>query len=360
MTPNSTRRMFSFAAVAVAGACFASIPSFASQQDRPRNDRQDNQARIAQPAGDRADMPKGIKWDDDPADLGDVREVIDDVAGAAVIKGGFNDVVERFVDQDRNRFGEWMHDGENKEFTEFNAAAEKFQAAYKQKFNKDFDFDAEKSLAGLSAIQGEVEDAAMVAANWPVPAMAGIADEARVAGGESPANDQGNIEKGRQVAIATLPGPHMAAAGGAPRPAGSALGAEAPDVPAKDQPAAAGNANRQQPREARGERMGGMAGMGHALRISFVNELPGTWKVDVPNGRMPQQVYSDLTQRIDRLAAGIAHWPSEEAQVHHLVAFEVFSAIYGVDMHKGAADHMDGAAKPADVADRPRDDGMPK
>lgn len=347
MTPISTRRMFNFAAIAVAGACLASIPSYASEQDRPHDDKQDHKDRIAQPSGERANMPQGIKWSDDPADLDDVRGVISSVAGAAVINDGFNDVVERFVDQDRNRFGEWMGRGENKEFADFNAAAAKFQAAYKQKFHKDFDFNDDAAIAGLTAVQGEIEDPALVAANWPVAAMPGMEGrmggaEPRIAAGAEPSEDvkeQGNIEKGRNVAIATLPAPHMAAH------AGARVGAEIGEKPAADrQP--------EQPGAAAGVRAGASEGMaGKGLRISLVNELPGAWKVDVPASRTPEQVYSDLSKRIDKLAQDTAAWPSEESQVQHLIAYEVFSAIYGVDMHK-AGEKMNGA-KPGDSAERP-------
>lgn len=305
---SSNRRALNLAAFAVAGALMASA-GFA--QDRDREDRQDRdrigqQDRGGQMAQDRAGLPAGIEWSDEAADVSDVRSVIDDIAGAAVIENGFNDVVERFVDQDRNRFGEWMDEGENREFTEFNAAARRFQDAYEAKFNKEFDFDAEKALVGLSAIQGEVENPTLVASNWPVqPTMgAGGADEARVAGGVT--NEQGNIEEGRQVAIATIPAPH------------------------KGQPMnqrAAGAA--QEPAERQDAHRAGMAGGG--LRVSLVNEFPGTWKVDVPNSRAPQQVYADLAQCVGKLADNAAQW-GDETQVQHMVAHEVLCAIYGVKM----------------------------
>src|SRR5688500_5846348 len=151
LNPTRTKRMLNLAAVAVAGACLASIPAFAQErrgvgQPQQREDRIGRQTDQPQKAIDKATLPKGIKWSDEPADVAEVRGVIDDVVGAAVIENGFNDVVERFVDQDRNRFGEWMNQGENREFTQFNESAKKFQEAYKAKFNKEFDFDAETAL----------------------------------------------------------------------------------------------------------------------------------------------------------------------------------------------------------------------
>src|SRR5688500_13167053 len=139
--PIAPRRAMKLAAIAVAVACLATIPSYAQEQQQRPQDRQQQGDRIGQPGAAHQDLPPGIRWDTEAADPGDFRGVIDDVTGAAVIENGFNDVVERFVDQDRNRFGEWMDQGENREFTEFNAAAKRFQEAYKGKFGGEFDFD---------------------------------------------------------------------------------------------------------------------------------------------------------------------------------------------------------------------------
>ena len=219
MTPNRTKskQMLNLAVVAVAGACLASIPAFGQQQDRAGKDRAgqtQREDRIGQQADqqiDRSMLPKGITWSDEPADTGEVRGVIDDAVGAVVVDGGFNDLVERFVDQDRNRFGEWMNEGDNREFTQLNESAKRFQEAYNTKFNKEFDFDAESALAGIVAVQGEIEDAAIAAANWPVKPLgqqggAEAGGEPRVAGeamGEvqEETREQGNIEEGRQVAV---------------------------------------------------------------------------------------------------------------------------------------------------------------
>lgn len=348
-----SNRFLGLAAVAVSGALLGSLSGYAQdRQDYPKQDRD----RIAQQ--DRAHMPQGIKWSDEAADLGDVRGVLDDIAGAAVIENGFNDVVERFVDQDRNRFGEWMDQGENREFTEFNAAAKRFQEAYKTKFNKDFDFDAEKALASITAVQGEVEDPTLVAANWPVPAMAGMEmpGEPRVAGERAPTDEQGNIQKGRQVAIVTIPAPHKATGMGGERPGDRLTG----DRPGERQPGDRPDAGAER-RPAQGAEAGvaqAMRSLGGELHVSLVNEFPGAWKVDVPNSRLPQQVYSDLAQRVGKLADSTAQWPSEESQVQHVIAYEVLCAIYGADSSQAGQmrDRMDGADKPAD---RPgSDDGM--
>jgi len=346
--------MLKLAAIAVTGACLATIPSYAQdQQDRTQNPQQQQQGdRIGQPGAHQQDLPPGIRWDAEPAEPGDFRGVIDDIVGAAVIENGFNDVVERFVDQDRNRFGEWMDQGENREFTEFNAAAKRFQDAYKAKFGGEFDFDADTALSGIMAKRGEVEDPTAVAAHWPVKPFGGAAGgmepapgDARVAGGEmgddaqqqrDPTNKEGNLEEGREVAIVMIP---------APMPGATGARAGAPDAQAK-----AGGADAQ-PAAAKP-----MARQGKVMRISLINEMPGAWKVDVPNDRQPQQVYTDLAKRIDRCTQMSAQWPSDEAAVQQVIAFEVMSAIYGVDAPGKATSEGKSAHQKSPQADQAADD----
>ncbi len=324
--PLITRRALKLAAVAVAGACIAGVPTFA--QDRAGGmagqDQQDQAQR--QRPGQSADLPRGIRWSEEPADADDVRGVIGDIAGAAVTDDGFDDLVERLVDQDRNRIGEWLDEGDNREFAEMNQAAERFRQAYQEKFGEEFSFEGETALAGITARQGEIEDPEVVASNWPVPASPGmdrgnLPGQPRVAGGEDPVNDQGNLEEGRQVAIVTLPAQSGQQRGMQPgQRSGAGIGEQAGQ--AGDRAAARAQAER--------PGMAGRSGQGQEIKISLVNEMPGAWKVDVPNDRQPEQIYRDITQRLDRLSQSADQWPSEKSQVHHKVAYEVLSAIYGV------------------------------
>jgi hypothetical protein len=339
--------MLNLAALAVTGSLLASA-GFAQdpQTDRPQDRDRVQQTDRQQGTQARAGLPDGIKWSDKEVDLDDVRGVIDGIAGAAIAEGGFDDVVERLVDQDRNRFGEWIDQGENNKFTQLNESTKRFRDAYKAKYNKDFDFN-DQALAGLTAVEGEVEDPSLVAQKWPVAATPGLdrPQDGRVAGGEDVTDSQGNIEKGRQVAIATLPAPKMGAADKAGSP--------------HDRPGAAADRDQgdaaQDDRDARvaGAGVQPASGMGGGLRVSLVNEFPGSWKIDVPNQRSPQQVYSDLSRRLGQLADANMHWPSDEAQLHHMVAYDVLCAIYGVE--SPGRQPLNGTPRPAAGGD-PMDD----
>ena len=338
MTPQ--KRMLNFAALAVSGTLLAGAAGYA--QDRQTDQDPDRMQQTDKTTQARAGLPEGIKWSDEEADLDDVRAVIDGITGAAVAENGFDDVVERLVDQDRNRFGEWIDQGENNKFTQLNESSQRFRDAYKAKYNKDFDFEGD-ALASLTAVQGEVEDPALVAQKWPVAPTAGMdrtPEDGRVAGGEDVTDSQGNIEKGRQVAIAMFPTPKFGAAAGAGargEVAGGA-GADRPGYDQDDRAQVAGKAH---------------AGLNTGLRVSLINEFPGAWKIDVPNQRAPQQVYSDLARRLGQLADANMKWPSDETQLHQLLAYEVLCAIYGVEIQ--ARPPMNGTPRPAAGGD-PMDD----
>ena len=352
MTPQ--KRTLNLAALAVSGALLASAAGYAQdrqadpQKDADRSQQTDRpQADSSKMGQARAGLPEGIKWSDKQADIDPVRGLIDGIAGAAVADNGFDDVVERLVDQDRNRIGEWIDEGENKKFTELNESAKRFREAYKVKYNKDFDFD-EQALVGLVAIEGEVQDPKLVAQTWPVAPTAGMAraaEDGRVAGGQDVTDTQGNIEKGRQVAIAILPAPRGAL--------------EKSGTP-QDRPDAAADRRSGDPAQQEGDARLAGAGiqpdapaLGTGIRISLIHEFPGSWKVDVPNQRAPQQVSGDLARRLGQLSDANQNWPSDETQLHQTVAYAVMCALYGVE----APGHqpMNGTPRPAAGGD-PMDD----
>src|SRR5688572_30364209 len=74
-----------------------------------QNDSSDAKQGDDKPAADQApaaQFPAGVKLDDDPdEDKDELFKTLDNITEAAFTKGGFDDVVQRLVDQDRNRIG---------------------------------------------------------------------------------------------------------------------------------------------------------------------------------------------------------------------------------------------------------------
>ena len=272
-------------------------------------------------------LPAGIEPKQGEADAEGVQKTIRDLANAALTENGFNDVGERLVDQDRNRWGE--NKPENTD--ELNAAAKKFRDAFKQKFGEDFDMtEGDELFTGIQVVEGEVKDPQIVASNWPVKqtgmtAGGGMGDEARTAGGDvgrpdrnaaAERNEQdSNIEEGRNVAVAFLPSPQKHGMG---------------DTARSGQPGEQAGQHTGQH-----ERHAGASVGHHGLTLSFVNEFPGSWKLDVPNQIQGQQVYTKLAERINKLADSPEQWPSDPKQVEKLVAHEVLACVVGADKSPG-------------------------
>lgn len=300
-----------------------------------RHDRQGQHA--SQPK-----LPQGVE-EGDEADADEIRDFLRSVASAATNPGSFNDLGERFVDQDRNRFGEFVGNWFNqRDFDEFDAAAEQLADAFEQKYGEELDIDAEQAFADVQAVQGEVKEPEQVAANWPVTPTEGatsgsdIDSRARTAGsqiggqegaegapegaqrpGQDPSeedpeeiagDEDSNIEEGRQIAVASVPGP-------------------------KGKP---------------------------ALNASLVNEFPGTWKLDIPNDQEGEALYRKLTSRLQELATSADEWPEDAADAQKMIGYEVLATLYGVEadsgqgMQRGTEDRQDNLDRP-DATQRPED-----
>jgi hypothetical protein len=251
-------------------------------------------------------LPAGFKLKEKRDDPVLISNAIDSITEAA-IKGDFNDVTERLVDQDRNRIGKLEGDKQ----TDLKDAQRRVRDAWKAKYNKEFDFnlDRDKLAANVFIIEGEVEDPAVAMTNWPLPpageqgqagrasreASGGVvskaATEAReatdnarqaagnVVGNRSKQSDQkdSNIEKGRDVAVAAFPASH------------------------------------------------GVPG----VRVSMIQEATG-YRVDVPNSLTGEELSRNLAQQLRQFADHSAQWPDDVNQAQVAAAHHVLAGVYGV------------------------------
>lgn len=233
-------------------------------------------------------FPPGVKLDDDPEEEREgLFDTLADATEAALTKDGFDDFVERLVDQDRNRIG--ADEFTERKFADLNAKAEVIRTAWEAKYGDDVDVE-EEAFAKLQAIVGEIDEPRALANAWPVPAVtdpsgAPGGEEAvpaaaqQTAGNEDPDLDS-NIEKGREVAIAIIPASH-----GLP-----------------------------------------------ALNVSMIREVPG-WRVDVPNRLSGQQLHDSLLKHLTHVAELPARqWPADENEAALLIAHHVLLGAYGVDL----------------------------
>lgn len=234
-----------------------------------------------------ATLPAGIKARE-AEDSNDIHKTFQGVAEAALTKGGFDDVVERLVDQDRNRIGNYAE----KEFDDLDGIVAAIGKAWKDKYGDDFELEPNEALKAVALIRGEIEDPKAVAAHWPVKAVAPAAGEsdAVAAGAAEQAereNEKGNpdpnlnsnIEKGRDVAIATIPASH-----GLP-----------------------------------------------AIHVSLIREAQG-WRIDVPNNVTGEQLKNNLAAHLTRIKDSADQWPADKNDAAAFVAHHVLMAAYNVDV----------------------------
>lgn len=94
-----------------------------------------------------------------------IRDVLGQVPEAVLTRDGFDDLVERFVDADRNRIGAWIKG--NKDFDQLNAKAELLAQKFQQRYRVAFDISDEDKLFDEQFVmirQGEITEAQAAAA----------------------------------------------------------------------------------------------------------------------------------------------------------------------------------------------------
>ena len=96
----------------------------------------------AQTAADKAAAGQGLKGTAQAPDAEGIRDVLASATEAAFTPGGFDDLVERLVDADRNRIGKAMPSDDD--LKSHNDAIKSFRDAWKAKYGKDFDIDNEE------------------------------------------------------------------------------------------------------------------------------------------------------------------------------------------------------------------------
>ena len=282
------------ALLAVGGLTFLPTQFVRAEDDKAEAGQNDSPDAAKEDEGDAAaasaaTFPEGIKPDDDPEeDRLQVFDSIENLTEAASTKGGFDDFVERLVDQDRNRIGK---DGfAEKDFADLDAKVVALRDAWKTKYGDELELEGEEAFAKLVAIVGTIDDPKAVAGAWPVPAVPATEGEAvpakaKETDGNADPDLDSNIEKGRDVAILTIPASH-----GLP-----------------------------------------------ALNVSLIQEAQG-WRVDVPNTITGQQLHDSLLKQLDQLADAQAQWPADKNEAALMAAHHVLLAAYGVDVDAAAKD----------------------
>lgn len=274
------RKALSFVVVAALGAGVGfSSAQYVAAADAPQQ-TSDREAANKPP-----EFPAGFQLKN-VGDLNDIRGEFGNIANKAVEKDKFGSFLHELTDQDRER----MKDFKQQDYTTLNGVIAQFRKDWKAKYGHDFDIENQTQVYGdqFTIVQGVVTDPAVALANWPVqPAASSAAhtqtDQARLAGSEQQKADaagDANLGKGREVAIARIPG---------------------------------------------GEGM-------HAITASLIHEHPDHWRFDIPNNINSQEIHTQLQNHLTYLDQHKDQWPADENAAYRDVTRHVVAAIYNVNV----------------------------
>jgi hypothetical protein len=236
----------------------------AGDGNRQQMDDQSEQARgvlLVQP----------VTIDNDAEDIDDsgIQDVIYSTTKAALV-ADFDDVVERFLDADRNRLGQTDLD----ELAGMERAGDRVTRIWQRKFgSRDIDIDEHDALSGVAIFQGEIGSSPqLTTAVLRNSGNFGLQDSGV---GNEPGDF--NMEEGREIAVAILP--------------------------------AAQNV---------GE-----------VQIPLILEFPDRWKINVPDNLSASRLHSNLVQHLNHLADNEANWPATEDEAFRYVAQHVMMGVLG-------------------------------
>src|SRR5678815_4158274 len=209
-----TRGIFIAAALAAGGFGFLTTPLTAQNAVENAAQRTGNAVRNA------ADRLTGTTNPSNALapDAEDMREMLREVTQASLTKGGFDDIIERLVDADRNRLNKDQFT--KQDHTVLDGRIAQFQKDWQAKYNHEFkikDKEAVYSTAFATFIQSEIPKDARLASErqngtvnpTPAPGMQpdvnnsqAQKDANKVAGGDT------NREPGRDIATVQVAASH--------------------------------------------------------------------------------------------------------------------------------------------------------
>jgi len=231
------------------------------------------------------------------ADADDIRKSVASATEATVTKGGYDKLVRRFVDADRDRLSKFKA---SDNFAKLDGRIDQFQKDWKSKYNQDFDFTRiskdvfNDQFARVTA--GEIGEARTAAGKEapsgnPQNVTGGPASDLQKSGVANPdanSNKTGggetNKDPGRNIATVTIP----------------ALA-----------PMAGSNATASK-----------------ELAIPLIHELPDSWKIDVPDNLDGQRLHDNLLKHLTMVDEDRANWPADVNAAYRVVTQHMMTALF--------------------------------
>jgi hypothetical protein len=283
MTRKNILSLAVAAALSAGGLAFAQDDKNAAERAADKTGRAAERAgdKIGQAAENTKDAAKNAaaSWN-----VGRIHTLMTQVTEASLTKGGFDDLVERLVDADRNRIGKWMKDDANKAaLDKLDGRIAQFQKDWKAKYNGDFDIKNDAQVFGTQHFQyamGEIGKDAQVAGER-LPGQQNVNTDNLNKKTDDAGNTVAdkNLEKGRNVGYVTVKESH-----GMPE-----------------------------------------------LKVPLVHELPNNWRIDIPDSIDGQKLYDNLLKHLTMANEQKDQWPADTDEGYRLVAHHVLMALLDVD-----------------------------
>jgi len=229
----------------------------------------------------------------------EIHDVMAQVAEAAFTKTGLDDIVERFVDADRNRLGQ-QQDALKADDT-FKGRIAELDKDWKNKYNQSFDIKDEDKVYNLAFAQ----------------VMEGEEGGARTAS----ATVSGDVNTSNRTATGDVN-------------VNNNTGVDKPGVNTNGQTPA--DTNRNDPgRNIATVHIAASHGM-PALDVPFIHEAGG-WKIDIPDSVDGNKFRSNILAALTDLGEKKDQWPAEVDDAYRLVTHRVLLGIFDKPATEGAA-----------------------
>lgn len=221
---------------------------------------------------------------------------------AALTEDGFDDLVERFFDADRNRIGASMPTAD--QITKLNKLTAEIRTDWQKKYGGEFEIkDRTAVFNNAYAVKyGEVgQGSARTAGQQVAP------------GGESPVNPpQPNGVLGGEM-------------NGGATPADRAGTATPP--PASQNP----DANREPGRDIATITVPKQGDL-DSIKVPLIWEFPGVYKIDLPDNVDGKKLYDSLYANLKAVRDGEAQWPANEQEAFRAVSHRVIRSVMDAGM----------------------------
>lgn len=302
--------------------------------------------------GGHGQFPAGIQATKND-DSEDIRDVLGQVAEASLTKDGFDDIVERFVDADRNRIGPWVKDG-SRNWSTLNGRIAQFQNDWKAKYGQDFDVKHAvvfgEGFKNFTIAQGEIVDPVLLS-NWPVQqgnaggggnlnrdlprtdvkvdTKVDVKNDGKIDG----LNREGKVDVKNDGKIDGLDRAGDKLAAGADK-AGDKLRTGAAKTGENLQELGKPSDKPKDRNLDKGRNVAivnfPMSHGAQMLTVSMIHELPDNWKIDVPDNVDGQVLYDNLLTHLTAVNEMKDKWPADVNEGYRMVSHHVLMAVYGI------------------------------